>query len=77
MKKKLFLLRMSTPTFHEVLWKVIKDGNISSTLPFNPQTCKEFEKAYEDITDVYYAQVRATDVCERLLPKFSKFFTKA
>jgi hypothetical protein len=48
---------MNNPTFHEVLWKVIKDGGISFELPLNFQTSKEFTEAYKNIANAFYTHV--------------------
>jgi hypothetical protein len=66
---------MNYATFHEVLWKVLKDGEITSKIPSYPQTCKEFIEANEFCTDQIFAHShQAGAVCGKILPKFSKFF---
>jgi hypothetical protein len=65
---------MNYTTFHEVLWKVIKDGEISLEIPCYPQTCEEFIEANKYNTDQIFAHSQAGAVCGKILPKFSKFF---
>jgi hypothetical protein len=65
---------MNYATFHEVLWKVLKDGEITSKILSYPQTCEEFIEANEFCTDQIFAHSQAGAVCGKILPKFSKFF---
>jgi hypothetical protein len=65
---------MDFATFHEVLWKVVKDGGVSSEIPFSPETYEEFLKANENFSDQVFAHQQAGAILENILPKFSKFF---
>jgi hypothetical protein len=65
---------MNFATFHEVLWKVVKGGGISSDLPSCPEICEEFIEANENFSDLVFAHSQVGAVCGNILPKFSKFF---
>jgi hypothetical protein len=69
-----YTLQMDFATFHEVLWKVVKHGGVSSEIPFCPETYEEFMEANENFSDQVFANQQAGTIIENILPQFSKFF---